>query len=108
MKTKTMDTCSKRELEEMVRYEEDVQLVNVLSRDYYPLGSIKGSLKIPLDELEDRLNELDMARPVVVYCASYECMASRKAAELLSGKGFHVKAYEGGIKEWKEAGYPLD
>jgi len=34
--------------------------------------------------------------------------ATKKAAEKLVAKGFKVKAYEGGIKEWSEAGLPTD
>jgi rhodanese-related sulfurtransferase len=30
------------------------------------------------------------------------------AAKLLAEKGFNVKAYEGGIKEWTGAGFPKD
>ena len=87
---------------------EDCQIVNVLSPDYYHLGSIKGSLKIPLDKLEMRLDELDKSREVIVYCAHKECDASKRAAEKLEQHGFCVSAYEVGIKEWKEAGLPIE
>lgn len=86
----------------------DVQIVNVLSPEYYSMGFIPGSLKIPLDELDDRASELHKSKEVIVYCAGVQCDASRHAAQQLSERGFNVKAYEGGIKEWKEAGYPIE
>lgn len=72
------------------------------------LGLIQGSRKIPLAELDQRVGELDKARDVVTYCASDQCNASKQAAEKLVAQGFKVRAYEGGIKEWKEAGLPLE
>ncbi len=86
----------------------NVQVVNVLNPDNYKLGMIKGSLKIPLNELDNRIGELDKTKEVVTYCASYKCGASKEAAHKLAGLGFNVWAYEGGIKEWKEAGLPTD
>jgi len=85
-----------------------VQVVNVLDPKWYELGTIKGSKKIPLGELDRRLGELDKSKEVVTYCASTQCTASSEAAKLLAAKGFNVRAYEGGIKEWKEAGLPVE
>ncbi len=101
-------TISKEELAEKIKSGSGVQVVNVLDADYYKLGMIQGSLRIPLVQLEKRVNELDKTKEVVTYCASYQCGASSKAAHLLAGKGFNVRAYEGGIKEWKEAGLPTE
>jgi rhodanese-related sulfurtransferase len=108
MKTKTIATVTREELRWKIARGEDCQIVNVLSPDYYHLGFIKGSLKIPLDKLETRLNELDKSREVVVYCANKECDASRRAAEKLEQLGFSVSAYEGGIEDWKEAWLPVE
>lgn len=64
--------------------------------------------KIPLDKLATRSGELDKAKPVVTYCAGTDCHASREAAERLATMGFKVRAYEGGIKEWKAANLPVE
>lgn len=94
---------SKDALNKKIKAGEPVQIVNVLDPENYALGIIKGSKKIPLNELDARFNELDKSKPVVTYCASRECRASKAAAEKLAAKGFDVKVYEGGIKEWKRA-----
>lgn len=98
-------TISKEELSKKLG---KVQVVNVLSPEWYSLGMIKGSKKIPLSELDKRAKELDKSKEVVTYCASTECSASSEAAKQLAVKGFNVKAYEGGIKEWTSAGLPVE
>lgn len=107
-KTADVKSITKDALNEKIKKNETVQIVNVLDPKDYSLGLIKGSLKIPLAELEKRSSELDKAKDVVTYCADTTCTASRKAAELLAGKGFKVSAYEGGIKEWTAAKLPVE
>ena len=101
-------TISKEALSQKLQNGEPVQVVDDLDPEYYKLGVIKGSLKIPLSELDSRLGELDKSKEVVTYCASYQCGASGEAAHKLGGLGFNVRAYEGGIKEWKSAGLPVE
>lgn len=101
-------TITKEELNKKMQSGKPIQVVNVLAPEFYNLGFIKGSKKIPVDQLNARLEELDKSKEVVTYCASSECTASKKAAVRLASKGFRVSAYEGGIKEWKEAGLPVE
>lgn len=105
---KTIATISKEGLKTKIDRGEKFQIVNVLAPSYYHLGFIRGSLKIPLDQLEERLGELDKSQEVVVYCASKTCQASKNAAEKLAHHQFNVIAYEGGIEEWKDSGYPVE
>ncbi len=99
---------TKEELNNKMQGNLRIQVVNVLDPQYYNLGFIKGSKRIPLDQLDTRLGELDKLQEVVTYCAGSECNASKRAAEKLAGLGFRASAYEGGIKEWKEAGLPTE
>lgn len=107
-KAHDVKTITKEELSAKLADGSGVQVVNVLAPDYYKLGVIKGSKKIPLNELDKRIGELDKTKEVVTYCANYKCSASRQAAKKLAALGFNVRAYEGGAKEWKEAGLPLE
>lgn len=87
----------------------DLVIVNVLARPAYEKIRIRGSISIPRSELENgRWEDLDKSKEIVVHCSSYECGASRLAAEFLEARGFDVKAYEGGIKEWAESGLPME
>lgn len=103
-----MKIITKEELIQKLRRREPVQVVNVLDQNGYQLGLVKGSKKIPLAELDQRIGELDKSKEVVTYCAGYACSTSKVAAEKLAAKGFKARAYEGGIQEWKEAGLPLE
>ncbi len=106
-KAHAVKTITKEELSAKIA-SGSVQIVNVLSPDYYNLGVIKGSKKIPLNELDKRIRELDKTKDVVTYCANYQCTASDAAAEKLAKRGFNVSAYKGGAKEWKDSGLPLE
>ena len=104
----SVTSITKEELKQKLEKGEPVQVVNVLDPKHYNMGLIKGSKKIPLDDLNKRVGELDKATEVVTYCANTQCTASSEAAKQLQAQGFHVKAYEGGIQEWKQAGYPTE
>jgi len=99
---------TKKELNERMKSGEKLQILNVLNPEKYALGFIKGSKKIPLNQLEARSDELNKLRPVITYCSGVECNASTLAAEMLAEKGFDVSVYEGGIKEWKMASFTVE
>ncbi|MBI3841393.1 MAG: rhodanese-like domain-containing protein [Thaumarchaeota archaeon] len=87
----------------------DLVVVNVLKKEAYNRIHIRGSISIPRNELEaGRWQELDRGNAVVVPCSSFSCGASKLAADFLETKGYRVRAYEGGTKEWAEAGLPMD
>lgn len=101
-------TITKEELRQKMREGNSFQVVNVLEPSSYHLGFIEGSRRIPGSMLPTRYTELDKTREVITYCADKNCNASTKAAELLQKEGFKVRAYKGGIEEWKAAGYPIE
>lgn len=99
----------KEELGEMIGTNEDFVLVNVLSNEDFKKDNIPSSINIPADdpEFEKKVREVagSKGRPIVVYCASFECKASPTAARKLDKAGFrNVYDYEGGMKDWNEAG----
>ena len=113
LKTRVRVGCTTRERASAQILELDVDLFLPLAR-----AGLRDDLTASVDysalavrlraELEGRAWEIDKSREVIVYCASVKCDASRRAAEMLTVLGFDVKAYEGGIKEWKEAGLPIE
>jgi len=79
----------------------------VLDADTFRDCAIVGSINLPFKQLETLSKDLAKDQEIIVYCASYECEASRHAYRLLTKLGFtHIKAYEGGIAEWYQKGYP--
>jgi rhodanese-related sulfurtransferase/rubrerythrin len=78
---------------------EAVTVLDVRQPGEYQNGHIPGAKLIPLTDLNDRLRELDPAKPTIVYCAVGG--RSRVAAQMLNGKGFEeIYNLNGGIKAW--------
>jgi rhodanese-related sulfurtransferase len=85
-------------------------LLDVLSAESYASGHIPGAKSLPLQDMnvDAAAKVLNMTDPVVVYCGSFKCPASTKAAKALSGMGYKVLDYKGGLKEWQEKGEALE
>jgi rhodanese-related sulfurtransferase len=65
-------------------------------------GTIAGAIAIPVGQLPNRLDELDVTKPTVVYCAGG--YRSSVAASLLRQRGFvDVSDILGGYAAWEEA-----
>jgi rhodanese-related sulfurtransferase len=60
--------------------------VDVRSRGEFSSGAREGSINIPLDELDQRVDKLDREKPVVLCCASGA--RSAIAAARLKQRGF--------------------
>lgn len=69
-------------------------------------GFIPGSVLIPINEVERRLNEIPKNRPVIVYCAVGS--RSRQVAQALAGVGYReVYNMRDGIMGWYRNGYQI-
>ncbi len=44
------------------------QLVEVLPAEEYAWAHLPGAVSVPLKELDERRDQLDRSRPVIVYC----------------------------------------
>ena len=79
--------------------ERGARLVDVRRPDEFQAGSIDGATNIPVDELTDRLDELEPKDgPLVVYCRSGR--RSARAAEALSEAAFEHVYDLGGMSNW--------
>jgi len=89
---------------------ENVKLVEVLDEDAYKAEHIKGAINIPLERIgTEAKDKFDKNDEIIVYCSSYSCSASPTAAKKLESLGFNnVYDFEGGKKEWKDAGLPME
>lgn len=79
----------------------DITLIDVRQPHETANGTIPGALLIPLDQLQQRIGEVDSAAALVVYCAAG--VRSRRAAGLLEQAGFkRVRSLAGGYSAWQE------
>jgi adenylyltransferase/sulfurtransferase len=90
---------SVRALKQVLDDKRGIVLLDVREPFEYDIGHIEGSKFIPLGQLTQRVNELDTADEIVVYC--HTGVRSAQAAKFLQGLGFKkVKSLRGGIRAW--------
>ena len=75
---------------------DNVTLLDVRTAAEYSRGHIEGFKNIPVDELRERLEEIEKDRPVYVICQSG--LRSYIAARILSGNGYDVYNFSGGFR----------
>ena len=85
-------------------YEEDetlprdgsITLLDTRTPMEYSMGHAKGFINIPVDELRERIDELDKSKPVYVICQSG--LRSYIASRILMGNGFDAYNFAGGFR----------
>lgn len=73
-----------------------VTLLDTRTVEEFTHGHIDGFLNIPVDELRERLDELDKHKPVYVICQSG--LRSYIACRILTGNGFDCYNFSGGFR----------
>ncbi len=77
----------------------DLRLIDVREPHEREISNLEGSELIPLGEFAARLNELDSAEELVIFCKAGT--RSTRALEILASAGFKkVKNLKGGINAW--------
>jgi len=96
-------------LVEKRRHGEAFILVDVLTHENFTHIHLPGAINLPLDTLRELAPlVLGFDDEIVVYCASFSCQASRRAARQLMDLGFtNVLDYTGGIQDWTDGDLPL-
>ena len=83
-----------------------VLMVDVRDEQEFMQGHARGARHIPLHELPHRLTELPVDQPVMLM--SDQNARARAAAELLAATGLVASTVEGGIREWRAKGHPIE
>jgi rhodanese-related sulfurtransferase/predicted transcriptional regulator len=81
----------------------DVVLVDVRPFDEYAAGHIEGAQSIPLDELEQHVDELPSDREVIAYCRGPFCVMAHEAVHRLQSAGLSARRLDEGWPEWRLA-----
>jgi len=102
------EKITKEALKKLLDEKRDFILLDVRQYASYLSKHIKGAKSLPTDVIDKEAKKLDKSKLVVVYCGGYTCPLSGYAAEKLSGMGFKVKDYQGGIAEWSESNLPVE
>lgn len=82
-----------KELDSLPR-DGSVTLLDTRTADEYHMGHIEGFRNIPVDELRERLEEMEKEKPVYVICQSG--LRSYIATRILEGNGYKAYNFSGG------------
>jgi len=106
-------TITRDALKKKIDEGSDFVLVDVLGQGSYEQRHLPGAISIDahasnfVKQVEKRIP--DKNEEVVVYCASFTCPLSPKAASDLTDAGYkNVVDFEGGLADWQDAGYSFE
>jgi rhodanese-related sulfurtransferase len=87
----------------------DLVVVDLREKDAFDQGHVPGARHLPRGQLELRVNS-EFPDPTVriVTCCEFGKISTLAAATLRDLGFLRAAALDGGIKSWREAGYPLD
>ena len=95
----TVKQLSAIELKNKIQQEDTVFLLDVREPHEFQHAHIANSVLIPLNQIPQRLAELDPKQDIVVIC--HHGMRSQQAANYLERSGFNTVAnLKGGIDAW--------
>lgn len=88
--------------------EDDLIVLDVREREAYEKGHVPGARLLPRGQLELRVNQ-DLPDPTrrILACCELGYISTLAAATLRDLGFAHAVALDGGMKAWREAGYPL-
>jgi rhodanese-related sulfurtransferase len=95
----TVKKLSATKLKNKIEQEEKLFLLDVREPNEYEYGHIANSILIPLNQIPNRLSELDPEQEIVIIC--HHGMRSQQAANYLAQSGFkNISNLTGGIDAW--------
>jgi rhodanese-related sulfurtransferase len=93
--------------ERTLKEDPTTQLIDVRSSMEFASGHLVGARLIPLQQLGERLGEIDSKAPVLLYCRSGH--RSAIALQILLKHAYvQARHMDGGFLAWQEAGYPVE
>ena len=100
--SKKVDVISMNEFQDKILDNKTVVLDVRTEEEYYgPLGHINGSILIPINELEGRLNELNDYKENTIYVVCRSGNRSGFGKDILNENNFTAVNVDGGMLDWK-------
>jgi len=87
------------EAEDAVKVEENRVLLDVRTAEEFKMGTIKGAINIPLDDLRERLDELPKEKEIWAFCQVG--LRGYVACRILQQHGYVCRNLNGGYKTYK-------
>ncbi len=100
--SKKTDVVSMDEFQHKILDQKTVILDVRTEEEYFgPLGHIEGSILIPINELENRLNELNEYKKNTIYVVCRSGNRSGLGKDILIENNFTAVNVDGGMLNWK-------
>ena len=100
--SKNSDVVSMYEFQNNILDEKSIVLDVRTEEEFFgPLGHIDGAILIPIDELENRLNELEIYKEETIYVVCRSGNRSNFGKNILNENNFKAVNVDGGMLEWK-------
>ena len=100
--SKNVDVIRMNEFQDKILNNKTVVLDVRTEEEYYgPLGHINGSILIPINELEDRLDELNNYKENTIYVVCRSGNRSGFGKDILNENNFTAVNVDGGMLAWK-------
>ena len=100
--SKNSDVVSMYEFQNNILDEKSIVLDVRTEEEYFgPLGHIDGAILIPIDELGNRLNELEIYKEETIYVVCRSGNRSNFGKNILNENNFKAVNVDGGMLEWK-------
>ena len=100
--SKNVDVISMSEFQDKILDNKTVVLDVRTEEEYFgPLGHINGSILIPINELEDRLDELNDYKENTIYVVCRSGNRSGFGKDILNENNFTAVNVDGGMLAWK-------
>ena len=101
--TDNRDVISMKEFKSGILDSDTIVLDVRTEEEFYgPLGYIEGAMLIPIDELEDRVSELNSIKNEKIYVVCRTGGRSGRGKDFLNSNGFTAVNVNGGMVAWKE------
>lgn len=84
-----------------------IVLLDVRPEAEYRTGHLPHARSIPVEELEQRLEELPREQEIIAYCRGPYCVFSDEAVSILRARGYRVRRLNEGVPDWQQLGLPI-
>jgi rhodanese-related sulfurtransferase len=93
-------------LDQFVNAEAEHLLIDVRTPEEFESGHIPGAINIPVQVIDQYLDQIPQDEPIVLYCRSGN--RSSQAFDILSNSGYSDIYDLGGIIDWTARGLPVE
>lgn len=86
----------------------EVTVLDVRPPEEYEAGHLPRAICVPIEELQERMQEFPRDREIVAYCRGPYCVMAVEAVARLRESGFRAVRLELSVLDWQCCGFPVE